>query len=375
MPSELWPRVIGQHRVKGILRSALAAGRIPHAYLFHGGAGVGKDAMALELARVLHCERGGEEACGECGACLRAALLQHPDVRFVVALPRGSGEGKDDGPLDKLSAAEVQTVRDQVAAKAANAYHRIVIPKATIIKINSIREIRRETALGSSDGRRKVVIISGAETMGDEASNTLLKTLEEPTGECLFILTTARRDALLPTIISRCQEIRFDPLTEEEIAGALAARDGVPPEKAGLVARLANGSYTRALELLGDDLQEERAHVVSFLRAALGTQVLALSKQIERVTEGNDREAVHRFLLLQLMWFRDALVLRHGGSVINIDQMDDLRRFVERFGDADLHGAIAQVERAISLVGRNVYIKLVLLQLAVRLKSTLNRPA
>ncbi len=93
------------------------------------------------------------------------------------------------------------------------------------------------------------------------------------------------------------------------------------------------------------------------------------------MTEGNDRETVHRFLLLQMIWFRDALVLRHGGNVINIDQMDDLRRFVDRFGDADLHGAIAEVERAISLVGRNVYIKLVFLQLAVRLKSILKRPA
>ncbi len=98
--------------------------------------------------------------------------------------------------------------------------------------------------------------------MGDEASNTLLKTLEEPTGECLFLLTTSRRDALLPTILSRCQQIRFDPLTEEEIAAALMERNGVAAEQAALVARLANGSYTRAVELLGDDLQEERAHVV-----------------------------------------------------------------------------------------------------------------
>jgi DNA polymerase-3 subunit delta' len=303
------------------------------------------------------------------------ARLQHPDVKFIIPLPRGSGEGKDDGPLDKLTASDLETVREQLAQKAANPYHRITVPRATIIKINSIREIRRDVSMGSADGRSKVFIIAGADAMGDEASNTLLKTLEEPTGECLFLLTTSRRDALLPTIISRCQEIRFDPLTEDEIAGALTDRNGVPAEKAALVARLANGSYTRAAELLGDDLQEEREHVVSFLRAALGAQVLNLGKQIERVTEGNDRESVHRFLLLQMMWFRDALVLRHGGNVINIDQMDDLRRFVDRFGDTDLHGAIAEVERAISLLGRNVYIKLVLLQLAVRLKSILKRPA
>ncbi|HSQ75052.1 MAG TPA: hypothetical protein VLT13_05825, partial [Bacteroidota bacterium] len=88
----VWPRVLGQRRVKLQLLSVLESRRLPHAYLFHGPEGVGKDAMAIELARVLHCERGEEEACGRCDSCLKLESLQHPGVRFITALPVGQDE-------------------------------------------------------------------------------------------------------------------------------------------------------------------------------------------------------------------------------------------------------------------------------------------
>ncbi|MEK9138888.1 MAG: hypothetical protein AAB393_17340, partial [Bacteroidota bacterium] len=148
-----WNRVIGQERVKLHLLSALRNDRLPHAYLFVGNEGVGKDAAALELAKVLHCEGGNEQACDACPSCIRVNTLQHPDVKLVVALPVGKGEKSDDPPLEKLSQAEIQTIQEQYRLKGENPYHRISIPKATIIKINSIRDVRRESSL-STLGRR-----------------------------------------------------------------------------------------------------------------------------------------------------------------------------------------------------------------------------
>ncbi|MEK7672167.1 MAG: DNA polymerase III subunit delta, partial [Bacteroidota bacterium] len=92
----MWNRVIGQYRVKNILLSALRAQRLPHAYLFIGNEGVGKDAMALELARVLHCEKNQADACNACPSCLKLNSLQHPDVKLITALPVGKGEKSDD---------------------------------------------------------------------------------------------------------------------------------------------------------------------------------------------------------------------------------------------------------------------------------------
>lgn len=374
MPTDatLWPAVLGQTRVKRLLVAALEARRIPHAYLFTGSEGVGKDAMALELARVLNCQRGGVEACGECSSCRRVATLQHPDIQLIVPLPVGKGEQSEDSPTARLTPDELRSVQEELRLKAENPYRRVAIPRASIIKINSIRAIRRESAMSTFDGRKRVFIISQADRMGEEAANTLLKTLEEPPTDCLIILTSSRADALLPTIRSRCQAIRFDSLTEEDLRRGLAEREGVDPETASLVARLANGSYTKALELIEGGALEERKAVVMFVRHALGASPVQLSKDVEALAEGKDRERVERFLMLLMMWCRDALVMSHGGAIINVDQRDDLERFLRRFPRADLTGAIADVERAISLVRRNGYIKLVLYQLSVFLKRRVN---
>jgi DNA polymerase-3 subunit delta' len=210
--------------------------------------------------------------------------------------------------------------------------------------------------------------------MGDEASNTLLKTLEEPSGDTMLILTTAHKDALLPTILSRCQNIRFDPLSEDDIRTALVQRNNVQNERATLVARLANGSYTRAEDLLGDDVEGERQEVVNFIRHALSSSATVLNEDVERVVDRKDRDLINQFLVLMLMWFRDAFVLSNGGNIINLDQQEDLKRFVARFPSADLVTVLADVERAISLLERNVYIKLVLIDLAFRLKTHILHP-
>ncbi len=372
--STIWPRVIGQERVKRILLSGIKTARLAHAYLFSGNDGVGKDAMALEFARVLHCETGKEEACGRCASCVRMNALEHPDVKFVVALPVGKGEKSDDGPLAKLGEAEVRTIQEQLRLKGGNPYHRVSIPKATIIKINSIREIRRESSMSTFGKGRRVCIISHADEMGEEASNTILKTLEEPSGSTMLILTTSHRENLLPTIVSRCQGVRFDSLTAEQIKTALIDRNGVEEQQAGLVARIANGSYTRALDLLEEDILSQRQEVVAFIRLLLGSNVLTLTEDIEKLAAPRDREAVLRFLSLMLIWFRDAMVLIQGGEVINIDQRDDLQRFVAKFPDANLVQAVNDVERTISLVERNVYIMLALLQLAVKLRANILTP-
>jgi DNA polymerase III subunit delta' len=367
----VWPRVIGQHRVKQALLAALRTGRLAHAYLFHGPEGVGKDAMAIELARVIHCERGDEEACGVCASCRKAALLQHPDIRLVMALPVGKNEEADDGPLDKLGSSDIDEIRSEIAEKASDPYHRIVIPRATIIKINSIREIRRVASMSTYDNHRRVFILSQADTMGDAAANTLLKTLEEPSGQTMFILTTAHRDSLPETILSRCQQVRFDLLAEQEIADALVDRQGVEPQQASLVARLANGSYSRATELIQTDVSEERDAVVTFLLDVVLAKHERVVDAVDDLAQTKDRERVVRFLTLMLVWFRDALVLQQGAEVINVDQESRIRKFINSYPNSDLHQIIADVERALSLLERNIYIKLVLLDLAVRLQSNI----
>jgi len=369
-----WDRVIGQERVKELLRRTIAGRKIAHAFLFTGGEGVGKEAMAIEFARVLTCAAQGSDACGSCASCRKADVLQHPNIRLIVPLPVGKAEKAGDDPLKGLTEDQITAVQEQFAQKAQNPYHRITIPKANFIKVNSIRDIRREAALSVVEGGKRVFIVTPADAMNAEASNSLLKTLEEPPSDSVFVLVTSQKEQLLQTILSRCQQVQFDPLGEEDIRRALVERYSVEGDQASLIARLANGSFTAALELLSSDLRAERQGVVQFLRIVLSGQRVALASAIENIIKGGDRVATTRWLRMLHVWLRDALVLREHGEdgVLNVDHSTDLKSFVAKFPRADLVAAMESVERSIALVDKNVYLPLVLTGLAIDLRRSLS---
>jgi DNA polymerase-3 subunit delta' len=368
-----WDRIIGQDRVKELLRRTLSSGSVAHAYLFWGSEGAGKDAMAVEFARALNCLESRPDPCGKCASCRKVDLLQHPNLSLIFALPVGKNEQSGDDPIAVLSEDQVSAIQDQIRLKAEDPYHRIAIPKANFIKINSVRDVRREAALSSFEGGKRVFIISNAEEMNAEASNSLLKTLEEPSSDSVFILTTAQKEQLLPTILSRCQLVQFDPLSEQELQEALVARNGVDRVQASLVARLANGSYTAAVDMLSVDIVAQRQEAVQFLRLVLGSQKIPLALDIERIATFGDRAVVERWLKLLGVWLRDAMVLREQGEsgLLNLDHLKDLTSFNQKFPHAHLPQALESVEASIALVGKNGYLPLVVTALAINLKRDL----
>lgn len=376
MNSMPWNTIIGQRRVKTLLQALLRGGRIPHALLFTGPEGVGKDAVALMTARTLRCgnpQDGGGSPCNACRGCVTTAALQNPNVRFVFALPAGKGEdSRSDSPLIKLADSELTVVQEQMALKATDPYHNIAIPRAQQIKISSIREIRRDNTLASAEPGWRIVIISEAHLMGEGAANAFLKTLEEPNAHMVLILTSSHREKLLPTILSRCQEVRFDSLNEEEIAEALRRERGVDRTTAALTAKLAEGSFSRAVELTGGDLNGLRFDVVALLRAALRRSPLALHGEIERLTAKGDRYAAERILMLLSQWLRDALTMRIVGSdrfVVNTDQVRDIQSFNTKFVGAPVDKMITEVDRSIRAVRSNAQIPLVFTVLGLNLEA------
>lgn len=370
-----WDSIIGQTRAKNLLRAAIAGGRVPHAYLFTGVEGIGKDAAAIELAKALRCEQLGPQGtpCDHCRNCQNVAVLQHSNVRFVFALPTGKGEdGRADSPLLKLSDGEISQIQEQVAMKAADPYHNITIPRAQQIKISSIREVKRDIAFAATEPGWRIIIISEAHQMGEEAANAFLKTLEEPAPNTLLILTSSHKEQLLQTILSRCQEVRFDLLTDAEIAEALTARNNIPRKDAMLLSKMAEGSYSRAIELTNSDLQQLRFDVVAFLRAALKRSPVSVFTEVERLTAGNDRRSLERTLMLLLLWFRDALMLRLTGreeSVVNQDQLKDIQSFNSKFANASPERLIRSVEEAIGAIRGNAQSQLAFIVLALRMES------
>ncbi len=389
-----WHNIIGQHRVKNILTRAIAEKRIAHAYCFWGAEGIGKDALALEFAKVMNCEQprnnaeGIIEACGTCKSCHQAAQIQHPNIQFIFSLPAAKAASSEkDGamgtsPILKLSDDQIHLIQEQLKIKAANPYHNIAIPNAAQIRIASIREVKKQISMSSSQRGRRFVIISEADAMNQEAANAFLKTLEEPSSQVTIILTTSRREQLLSTILSRCQQIRCDALFDEDIANALVAQHHIPLEEARLAARLADGSYSKATELLGEDLRQLRIEIVNLLRLMLTPRFVQkftyeLEALVGKGRGDSDRTKLERMLILLLTWIRDAYALSvsdREDTIINIDQIEDLKRFVGRFGvSGNLDAAARAIEQAIERLRRNVNATLILTTLALEVRRILYR--
>jgi len=374
-----WASIIGQEAIKGFLQRAILQGRIAPAYCFWGPEGVGKDALALEFAKLLNCQAprrsaGGIEACDRCSDCQQAARLEHPSIRLVFALPPPKNRSESSALLG-LSDDHIALLREELRRKAENPYHNITLPNALQIHISAIRDLQRTLSLAAPrPGRRRVVIISEADALTTEAANACLKTLEEPHDDVVFLLTTSRRDHLPPTILSRCQQLYCPALPEEALVAALRERHRLSETEARLIAAFAQGSYAQALTFLEHDLRNLRQQVLSLLRLALkpGRFRLQLLHAIEELFGSADRIRAELLLSLLAFWLRDAFILSHGGGsdlLLNADEEGTLRRFLQRFPEADIGAMVIAVEHALQQLRRYVSIPLLVVTLLMRCRS------
>ena len=348
------------------LRRALSAERVAHAYLFHGPDGVGKRAVALEMARALQCTEQNDEACGNCRACQKTRRMVHPDVHVLFPYPKGTDEDDVAARIDRLGSnpyAAVDYVRRPSLSDPSETSN-----KQVMYHIDRVQEdLLRPMSFRPAEGQYKVAILTDVEHMNETAANAFLKLLEEPPPQTVFLLTTSRPEQLLPTIVSRCQRLRFDPLLPESIEGALVEREEMAPDTASMLARMADGSYSRALDLAeNEDLMASRELVLDYFRAAYTQKVTSLTDCIDELSS-QGRERVKSMLRLMLRWVRDLMLYRTMGDeapLVNVDQADAVARFCDNLPDADLEGMVTLVEEALHLTERNVRLSLILTALA-----------
>lgn len=362
--AEMFETIIGQTGPKNVLSKAFKNGRLAHAYLFYGHVGVGKEAMALALAKAIVCEDPGEKPCNKCSSCHKMNSLAHPDIMFIFAAP--------------LSV-KVEDERIVLQSVIQNPYWRHQPWANPVISINKIREIRHSSSLKSFEGHGRVVIIAECEKLTAQASNALLKILEEPPPNTTLLLTSAKQNLLLPTIVSRCQLIRFELLKADEIENALAMRENVPAEKAKLIARVANGSYRQALELQDEDLNGRRDLILDILRVVIQGDLERIQK-VEEIVRSADKRMVKEYIKLLLLWFRDILLLLQftndnsvEAKLVNYDRREILNKFLTAFEEIDFERAISALEKALQNLDRNIHLGLILTVLFQHLHVALRR--
>lgn len=351
--SDIFDGIFGQPRVREFLRASIASDRVSHAYLFTGPAGSNKTAAAYAFAQAILCKDHG---CRTCDDCRRIERRKHPDVHFYT--PEGA-----QGYL-----------------------------------IEQIREIVSGVSLAPIRATGKVYILDRVDLLGVSAANAFLKTLEEPVEGVTFILLGRTREAVLPTIVSRCQVVPFRHIPAREAAGILSQKTGVTPEQARIAIEACNGSITRAMtfaksaeraefrarimEVLSNlplsderDVLEYAAELIERAKAPLDnvrtqqSEELAESadfltktalKQIElrhkRALSMATRESLNQTTSIIRSWLRDVLMIASGTPdlVVNIDQREVLQRVAQKVTPASIMSALREAYKTDETLSYNV---------------------
>ena len=319
--------LIGNDRIKTLLRRSLAEGRVGQSLLLAGPRGVGKHCFAIAVAQALNCAQVVDgEPCGECIACRKISRGEHADVRTILR------ESQD--PLVRKD------------------------PKSQFIKIEQTRALAEQAQFRPYEGRRRVFIIDEAEWLRNEAANSLLKTLEEPPDSSLLILITAKPFSLIDTIRSRCLLLSFAPLNTEEIDRYLQNVRGVSSSEARLRARLAGGSIGRAIDLDLSSHREMRNVLLELLETlAFSRDSISLMRVAEHLGRKLDRYEFENYLDAFTVLLSDLFRLKlHQDNrlLINEDIVQTLERIADRLEIDQITEWTDRIEQVFLGLPRNV---------------------
>jgi DNA polymerase-3 subunit delta' len=351
--------------------------RVGSAYLFAGPQGCGKEWAALEFARLLNCEAPGDEPCGTCPACIPFLSLQHPNLKLVYPLPTDSRNREQNGnPLSAISDAELKQLTDLIAAKGRDPFVKIQLPKAKRIRIDSIRELRKNIYLKQSGKGRKMVLLFDAHLLSEgqgESANALLKILEEPPESTTLILVTDYKTALLPTIISRCQPIYFPPLSDAVMA-ALCRERGIADDQITFVTSIARGNLHRALtlaELSSQDLFDQAESMVRQISNGKAEDWNSLIQTLSLLAAQKPVEFQLRIYLLQF-WFHNAHLLHVDPNEVQLPELyERFKRFNAVFPQANFSGINLALETLLESMARNLYLPLTLINVLLSIQDCL----
>lgn len=324
----IWENIVGHDWAVEMLANGLVNDRLGHAYLITGPDQVGKTTLARTFAQALNCELPeAERPCGQCRPCKLIAIDRHPDVKMVS--PEVSGRGK------------------------------------LTLKIETIRQLQQDLNLSAYEARYKVAILERFDAATIGAANAFLKTLEEPPGKVVLLLTATDADMLLPTISSRCRTLNLRPLPADLIEQHLATQKQLPAEKATLLAHLADGRLGWAIQAAEDNtVLQTRSEQLSHLHNALAgkrSQRFAIADKLARKPE-----ALPALLKTWLSWWRDLTLLsqRQGQPIslllTNVDEIEHLEPMAGSWSEKQILSSLNQTNDALWQLQRNANTRLVL---------------
>ncbi|MGM0506269.1 MAG: ATP-binding protein [Bacteroidota bacterium] len=365
-------RLLGQHDVRHHLQEAASSGSVPHAWLFSGPPGSGTTAIALAFAEWL---QGIDHLSNFEGAATsrKSSWFTHPDIHVFLPLTSAISES---------ASSTAQTLKERREVLAEDPYNiadlrrrpslteegkQNLRPFYAIKYMNEV--IRRKSQHKPAEGPWAISILTDVDTLNKTSANAFLKLLEEPPPNHLFLLTTHNPGDLLPTILSRCQQIRLGSLTPDEVERGLVEHDGMDAGSARFLARASYGNYEEARTVDPDEVRTIQQEQIRFFRACWTQDAPLLHKMIGGWHTKKNREG--HLLLCRSMQrlIRDILVQRETQSaelLAHPEQQETIARMTENLPDARFEEIFRQLDEAQTLLARNVQFKLLFTTLAIR---------
>ena len=318
----------GQDNAVKFLKGSIGSGKISHAYIFIGPSGVGKKLAAVNFAKAVNClDPKDSDACGVCAQCRKIDASNHPDVSIISPQDEDSSFG-----------------------------------------IDKVRAVIKDIGLKPFEGRKKVYILDGADSMTQEAQNALLKTMEEPPLSAILILIAQNINAVFSTIQSRAKKVKFFPLTEKEIRAILKDNYKLDNGKAEVLSRISSGELGKALKYNAAGFFERRRRIIDGL-----TDGTFLDSDFD----GLSRSELKLGLDVLLTWYRDILITKAGvaadSAVVNIDRLDLIRHEAKRADLDKLNETINQIILTYSFLDDNINPKLAMAVLGINLAHAIGR--
>lgn len=348
-----WDNIYGHKNNKEIINRILTSSAIPHAFLFIGKQGIGKDYFAIQFAKSITRNLSPQQ--NQQQILNGLTKLSEPYLKFIFSLPRGKNEIDESNPYEKLTADELDEIRKEIQKKILNPYHRIQLNKANTIKVSSIRDINKFLSLQFEESFYRFILISDAHLMNETSQNALLKNLEEPPDKVIFILTTPYPDLLRETIRSRCWSLFFNPLSTGDITSILIEFYKVDKSLARDVAAFSDGSISNAIQLLDNDFKTLINKTINFLRYALGRKFHSAYAEMLDIMDVSDTLRLKLLIQMIIIWLNDLQKFKyHRQDFYFSDYVETLDKFNKKFPRPDISNIVFKLDYLSSLVQKNI---------------------
>ncbi|MDR0972353.1 MAG: DNA polymerase III subunit delta' [Prevotellaceae bacterium] len=361
--------VVGQAEIKQRLLTEVNEGRIAHALLFSGNEGTGKFPLAMAYARYLQChDRTASDACGVCPSCVQMSKLVHPDVHFVFPIVKKAKKDCCDDYLPERRRFvlanpnfNLEEWSNEMAAENTQ----------PLIPVKESDELIRKLSLKSVEGGFKVIILWLPEKLNEASANKLLKLLEEPPAQTVFILITEAVDSILATILSRTQRIHLRPIAEADIDVALQTKYGILPAESRRIAHAAGGNFIRALESIQLNADREIFFelFVRLMRLSYARKVKEMKQWSEEVA-GMGRERQKNFLTYCQHLLRENFIYNLHAPELTFMTEDEEQfstRFAPFINERNVQGIMHELTEAAVHIGQNVHAKMVFFDFALKM--------